>query len=293
MTVSERRSINPFPFSSRIELYPALRACPLPTPDRVVQVEDQEGNTPVNTKLLVAIFAVTGMTSGLHGSDFQPGTCKGLFNDVPEANDFCPWIEQLAADQVSAGCGDKKFCPDQPVTRQQAAELLEKAMRGTATWQVDAGTLDGLDSSAFVTAASLSWRSLRRQYYLDYPSFTGDHALEACTAPGFHVASIWEIQDLGTLVYDSQFGVNQPDSGNGPPTGAPGWVRTGGFPSNLNCQLWTTAAGNGVIAYLPEPLHEAFTNDNASAEFVNLDVAPWKLIFIACSNQTGVWCVEN
>ena len=202
-----------------------------------------EGKTPVNTKLLVAIFAVAGMASGLHGADFQPVTCKGLFNDVPEANDFCPWIEQLAADQVSAGCGDKKFCPDQPVTRQQAAELLEKAMRGTATWQVDAGTLDGLDSSAFVTAASLSWRSLRRKYYLDYPSFSGDHALEACTAPGFHVASIWEIQDLGTLVYDSQLGVGQPDSGNGPPTGAPGWVRTGAYPSNLNCQLWTTAAG--------------------------------------------------
>jgi len=47
------------------------------------------------------------------------------------------------------------------------------------------------------------------------------------------------------------------------------------------------------LAYLPEPLHEAFTNDNASAEFVNLDVAPWKLSFLPCSEQIGVWCVEN
>ena len=36
-------------------------------------------------------------------------------------------------DQVSAGCSLGSYCPQGPLTRQQGAMLIEKAMRGTVT----------------------------------------------------------------------------------------------------------------------------------------------------------------
>jgi len=71
------------------------------------------------------------------------------FDDIDITNPFCPWIQQLKVDEITStdGCGGGKYCPDNPVTRQQLAMLLENAVRGTDTFKVDAGTLDGLDSS--------------------------------------------------------------------------------------------------------------------------------------------------
>ncbi len=66
---------------------------------------------------------------------FSPAACSSApFADVPASHPFCPWIQRLEADQISDGCGGGKFCPDQPVTRAQIAMLIERAMRGTATW---------------------------------------------------------------------------------------------------------------------------------------------------------------
>jgi len=234
-----------------------------------------------------------GQAGAMTAAQFEPAGCKESFADVPASNDYCPWIEQLFADGVASTCAQGKYCPDAPVTRQQVALLLERAMRGTATWEVDAGTLDGLDSSAFVTAATLTWKSLRRRYYLDYPNYTGDHALEACVAPGYHMASIWEIQDLADLVYDKSVGVNELDSGSGPPTAQPGWVRSGTGADATNCGGWTLSTGTGALAYLPQLGTGAFTNDNGATDYVNLDVAPWKVGLFSCSEQIGVWCVED
>ncbi len=68
---------------------------------------------------------------------FTPPGCSGggeMFTDVPATSPFCKWIEQLARDGVSEGCGGGKFCPDLPVTRGQLALLLERSMRGTLRW---------------------------------------------------------------------------------------------------------------------------------------------------------------
>jgi hypothetical protein len=65
---------------------------------------------------------------------FTPQACSGggeMFTDVPASSPFCRWIEQLARDGISSGCGGGKFCPGEPVTREQMALLLERAMRGT------------------------------------------------------------------------------------------------------------------------------------------------------------------
>ena len=54
---------------------------------------------------------------------FVPPPCgtPTMFNDVPAANPFCPWIEELARRQVVAGCGNGNFCPADDVSRAQMA----------------------------------------------------------------------------------------------------------------------------------------------------------------------------
>lgn len=89
-------------------------------------------------------------------SNFNFPACTevpALFADVPNSHPLCPFIKQFYSDQITAGCAadpDLRFCPDEAVTRSQLAVYLERAMRGTATWDVRADLLDGLDSSAFL-----------------------------------------------------------------------------------------------------------------------------------------------
>jgi hypothetical protein len=81
---------------------------------------------------------------------YTPPACDGSeYSDVPQASLYCPWIKQLKVDEITAGCGGGNYCPDNPVTRQMLAVMLERAVRGTDTFKIDAGTLDGFDSSQF------------------------------------------------------------------------------------------------------------------------------------------------
>jgi len=67
---------------------------------------------------------------------YTPPTCSvSPFSDVTSGDSYCPWIKQLKTDGITAGCGGGAFCPDAPVTHEQLAMLLERAMRGTATWE--------------------------------------------------------------------------------------------------------------------------------------------------------------
>ncbi len=68
---------------------------------------------------------------------YTPATCSvAPFSDVATDHPYCAWINQLAADQISSGCGGGKFCPEAPVTRGQMAMILQKTLRGTATWDL-------------------------------------------------------------------------------------------------------------------------------------------------------------
>ena len=40
---------------------------------------------------------------------------------------FVDWINQLAAEEITGGCGGGNFCPGDPVGRGQMAALLVKA----------------------------------------------------------------------------------------------------------------------------------------------------------------------
>jgi hypothetical protein len=61
-----------------------------------------------------------------HGSSYVPPTCVGLFTDVACPSLFADWIEQLAAEGVTAGCGGGNYCPNNPNTRAQMAVFLTK-----------------------------------------------------------------------------------------------------------------------------------------------------------------------
>jgi hypothetical protein len=61
-----------------------------------------------------------------HGSAYAPPPCAGTFADVPCPSQFADWIEQLAAEQITGGCGGGNYCPSNPNTRGQMAVFLVK-----------------------------------------------------------------------------------------------------------------------------------------------------------------------
>ena len=69
------------------------------------------------------------------GSAHIPPPCTGtVFTDVPcTGGGFDPWIEELAGLQITGGCGDGNYCPNNTVTRQQMAVFLLKASRARLT----------------------------------------------------------------------------------------------------------------------------------------------------------------
>ena len=61
-----------------------------------------------------------------HGSAYVPPACAGVFGDVACPSTFADWIEQLAAEQITGGCGGGNYCPSNPNTRGQMAVFLVK-----------------------------------------------------------------------------------------------------------------------------------------------------------------------
>jgi uncharacterized delta-60 repeat protein len=78
------------------------------------------------TRAQMAVF----LLKSKHGVDFIPPACHGVFPDVPCPSQFADWIEELAAEQISAGCGSGYYCPDAAVTRDQMAVFLLKTEHG-------------------------------------------------------------------------------------------------------------------------------------------------------------------
>ncbi len=62
-----------------------------------------------------------------HGSSYAPPPCTpGVFLDVPCPSPFADWIERLAAEGITAGCGGGNYCPDHPNTRGEMAVFIVK-----------------------------------------------------------------------------------------------------------------------------------------------------------------------
>ena len=58
----------------------------------------------------------------------SPPATGTVFNDVPTDHPFASWIEELAAEGITAGCGGGNYCPDMSVTRGQMAIFLVRAL---------------------------------------------------------------------------------------------------------------------------------------------------------------------
>jgi len=61
-----------------------------------------------------------------YGSSYVPPECTGVFPDVPCPSQFADWIEQLAAEQITGGCGSGNYCPLNNNTRGQMAVFIVK-----------------------------------------------------------------------------------------------------------------------------------------------------------------------
>jgi IPT/TIG domain/S-layer homology domain len=76
--------------------------------------------TNVVTRQQMAVF----LLKTKHGSTYVPPVCSGDFADVPCPSQFADWIEQLAAEGITGGCGGPNYCPTQAVRRDQMAAFL-------------------------------------------------------------------------------------------------------------------------------------------------------------------------
>jgi hypothetical protein len=89
------------------------------------------GYCPTNpvTRAQMAVFLLKSKFGPAH----IPPPCTGIvFTDVPcTGGPFDPWIEELAALQITGGCGGGNYCPNNTVTRQQMAVFLLKALFGS------------------------------------------------------------------------------------------------------------------------------------------------------------------
>jgi hypothetical protein len=104
--------------------------CPSPFADWIEELS-LEGITggcgngnycPANpvTRQQMAVF----LLKSEHGSSYTPPACTGVFFDVPCPSPFADWIEELAGEAITGGCGGGDFCPTNPVTRGQMAVFL-------------------------------------------------------------------------------------------------------------------------------------------------------------------------
>jgi uncharacterized repeat protein (TIGR03803 family) len=79
------------------------------------------------TRAQMAVF----LLKAEHGPAYAPPACTGTFADVACPSPFADWIEQLAAEGITGGCGGGNYCPASPVTRAQMAVFLLKTLLGS------------------------------------------------------------------------------------------------------------------------------------------------------------------
>ena len=73
------------------------------------------------TRAQMAVFLLRSE----HGAAYKPPDATGtLFTDVPASHWAAAWIEQLAREAITGGCGSGMYCPEASVTRAQMAVFL-------------------------------------------------------------------------------------------------------------------------------------------------------------------------
>jgi hypothetical protein len=80
------------------------------------------------TRAQMAVF----LLKAKYGSSYAPPPCTGtVFLDVPcTGGAYDPWIEDLAGQGITEGCGGGLYCPTESATRRQMAVFLLKSSQG-------------------------------------------------------------------------------------------------------------------------------------------------------------------
>jgi hypothetical protein len=84
------------------------------------------------------------------------------FTDVPDSNQFHNSIDWMKDNNITVGCNppaNTRYCPSDNVTRGQMAAFMKRLAENNV---VDAATLDGEDSTAYVSpiwGAALDWNN--------------------------------------------------------------------------------------------------------------------------------------
>jgi hypothetical protein len=74
------------------------------------------------TRDQMAVFLLRGS----HGGAYLPAPATGLFSDVASDAPFSRWIEELALEGITLGCGGGAYCPGSSVTRGEMAAFIRK-----------------------------------------------------------------------------------------------------------------------------------------------------------------------
>lgn len=60
-----------------------------------------------------------------HGAGYTPPPAMGtMFYDVPSSYWAAAYIEQLAREGITSGCGGGNYCPENPAPRDQMAVFM-------------------------------------------------------------------------------------------------------------------------------------------------------------------------
>jgi hypothetical protein len=82
----------------------------------------------VTSRASVAAFLLRGKNGGLYAPPPATGT---VFADVPKGSLAADFIEELANEGITSGCGGGDYCPSAPVTRAEMAVLVLKTLHGS------------------------------------------------------------------------------------------------------------------------------------------------------------------
>lgn len=137
----------------------------------------------------------------------------------------------------------------------------------------------------FQAAASAGWRTSARAYYLTPDSYYADELDLACDA-GFHVASLAELTDGVSLVYDLGRGALADDGSWGPPGDMGGHVLTG--TAYDSCYGSREPSLASVRAVRSGQLNTADLGASSAHHG-----GGWSRYVEACSRPAWVWCVQD
>ncbi len=228
-------------------------------------------NNPV-TRAQMAVF----LLRAANGAGFVPPPATGVFADVPPGSFAANFIEQLAADGITGGCGGGNFCPGAPVTRAQMAVFLVRTfdivfLPGSLTTAFDSNN-GGTGNMFDVATGSRPIVVTSVDVNLSFPAGT-DFSIDVYTAPGGYEATITAAPGC---TFNCTFDLSDwtlVASGSGVSSGQdlPSFVNVGDFtlPANTTTGVWVfLASGPGLVDQF------RYTNGNVAASNADITITP-------------------